>query len=124
MEEASKVIGFAPDALWITLGVLVAVIIIAKATTDLMINAKKLKAPEQVEEKSMQEKLNSDHERLSKLESATERQEKEMQLLLRSQVAMLHHMIDGNGVDGLKAMQKQIEDFMIYGEITRGGSEQ
>ena len=124
MEEASKVIGFAPDALWITLGVLVAVIIIAKAATDLMINAKKLKAPEQVEEKSMQEKLNSDHERLSKLESATEKQEKEMQLLLRSQVAMLHHMIDGNGVDGLKTMQKQIEDFMVYGEITRGGSEQ
>ena len=116
MQNASDVIGFTPDAFWIFLGVLVALVIIAKAVTDLIINTRKLKAPGEKGEKSVQDKLKSDHERLTKLEATTERQEKEMQLLLRSQVAILHHMIDGNGVDGLKKVQNQIEDFMVYGD--------
>lgn len=117
MQQATETIGFAPDALWIFLGVLVAIAIIAKVVTDLMVNARKLRAPAEEDEKSVKDKLRSDHERLTRLENSTVKQDEELQLLLRSNLVMIHHMVDGNGTAGLKDMQKQIEDYLVYGKI-------
>ena len=67
--------------------------------------------------KTIQEKLKSDHERLCKLEDTTRRQDEELRLMLRSQMAMIHHMIDGNGVEGLRDTQKEIENYLITGKM-------
>ena len=63
----------------------------------------------------LQEQLRSDHDRLSALERATARQEEELKLILRAQIVLIHHIVDGNGVENLKAMQRQIEEFLVYG---------
>ena len=113
VEEASKIIGFAPDALWIAIGVVIALMIIAKLVMDLVIKYKQLRSPKVESEKSIQEKLANDHRRLSELEEISKKQDKELKLLLRSQMAMIHHMIDGNNTIDLRKSQKAIEDFLV-----------
>lgn len=113
VEEASKIIGFAPDALWIAIGVIIALMIIVKLVMDLVIKYKQLRNPKVESEKSIQEKLASDHKRLSELEDITKKQDKELKLLLRSQMAMIHHMIDGNNTTALQKSQHDIEEFLI-----------
>lgn len=115
-EAANKTIGFGPDALWITVGTLIALLIIAVLIMNAIKLFKELRKPNTESEKSVQEKLRSDHERLTQLETSTRKQEEELQLLLRSNLVMIHHMVDGNGVDGLKNMQKQIEDYLVFGK--------
>ena len=116
MEKATEIIGFNPGELWITIGVLIAVGIIGKLIMDLIINYRELRKPNEMSGKSVQEKLQSDHERLSRLEKTTQKQDEELKLILRSQVAMIHHMIDGNGTAKLKEMQSDIEDYLITGK--------
>ena len=65
------------------------------------------------DEKTINEKLASDHRRLSELEEITRRQDKELKLILRGQMAMIHHMIDDNNTTALRKTQKDIEDFLI-----------
>lgn len=111
--DASKIIGFTPDALWTALAVLIGVGIIAKLIMDLVLKIRDLRKPKVQDEKTIQEKLASDHKRLSELEEASKKQDKELKLLLRSQIAMIHHMIDGNNTVDLRKSQKAIEDFLV-----------
>ena len=121
MENASTIIGFTPSMLWVFLGTAIGLGIIGKLVLDLILAYREYKNPKQAGEKSVQEKLKNDHERLTKLEETTEKQDGELKLILRSQMAMIHHMIDGNNTNKLKEMQQEIEDFLITGKIkTRG----
>lgn len=121
MEGASTIIGFTPSMLWVFIGVAIAIGIIVKLVLDLIIAYREYKNPKMAGEKTVQEKLKNDHERLTKLEETTEKQDGELKLILRSQMAMIHHMIDGNNTVKLKEMQQDIEDFLITGKIkTRG----
>ena len=121
MENASTLIGSTPSMLWVFLGTAIGLGIIGKLVLDLIIAYREYRNPMQAGEKSVQEKLKSDHERLTKLEETTEKQDGELKLILRSQMAMIHHMIDGNNTNKLKEMQQDIEDFLITGKIrTRG----
>ena len=113
VEEASKIIGFAPDALWIAFGVIIALMIIAKLIMDVVLKTRELRKPKVAEEKTIQEKLANDNKRLNELEETAKKQEKELKLLLRSQMAMIHHMIDGNNTTALQKSQHDIEEFLI-----------
>lgn len=117
METANKIIGFAPEALWITIGVLIAVGVIVKLGMDLVIKSRELRKPKVNDEKNSQEKLQSYHERLTKLEETTTRQDEELKLILRSQMAIIHHMEDGNGINKLKETREDIEEYLISGKI-------
>lgn len=120
-ERASDILGFAPEALWVTLGVLVAVGIIVKLVFDLIIKGRELRKPKVSDEKTIRDKLRSDHERLCALESTTKKQDEELKLILRSNVAIIHHMIDGNNTDTLKSVQSDIENYLIYGNAEKKG---
>ena len=121
MENAGTLIGFTPSMLWVFLGTAIGLGIIGKLILDLILAYREYRNPMQAGEKSVQEKLRNDHERLTKLEETTEKQDGELKLILRSQMAMIHHMIDGNNTNKLKEMQQDIEDFLITGKIrTRG----
>ena len=117
MEDASKIIGLSPSVLWITLAGIIGIGIIVKLAFDLVIKWRELRKPKVTDEKTINEKLKSDHERLNKLEDTTARQDEELKLILRSQMVMIHHMIDGTGVGKLKEMQADIEDYLITGTI-------
>ena len=123
MDEASKVIGLTPSVLWITLAGIIGTGIIVKLAFDLIIKWRELRTPKVMDEKTVQDKLKSDHERLSRLEDTTKRQDEELKLILRSQMAMIHHMIDGNGTNKLKEMQSDIEDYLITGKMKHSNSE-
>ena len=47
------------------------------------------------------------------LGSRTDQQDDEMRLLLKSQLALLRHGIDGNNTQGLKDSQKDIQDYLV-----------
>lgn len=119
MEEATKTLGFGPSALWITLGTLVALGIIAGLVMDLIIKTREIRKPKMSGEKSIQDKLASDNARLEKLEGTTERQDEELKLILRSQMAMIHHMVDGNNTVKLREAQEDIEEYLISGKIRK-----
>ena len=121
MENASTIIGFTPSMLWVFLGTAIGLGIIGKLVLDLILAYREYKNPKQAGEKSVQEKLKNDHERLTKLEETTEKQDGELKLILRSQMAMIHHMIDGNNTAKLKETQQDIEDFLITGKIKTKG---
>ncbi len=119
MEKASKMPGFTPDELWITVGTLIAIITMAVLVMNAIRLFREIRKPVEDTERSVQEKLRTDHERLCCLESSTQKQDDELQLLLRSNLVMIHHMVDGNSVQGLKDMQKQIEDYLVFGKTER-----
>jgi len=119
VEEASKVIGFGPSALWIFLGVAVALGTIALLALNLITKIKELRKPKMANERTVEEKLRNDNERLNRLENTAVEQEAELKLILRSQIAMIHHMIDGNGIERLKETQRDIEEFLITGKIKK-----
>ena len=115
METALKTLNFGPEALWITLGTLVAMAALALLALQLVSHIRALRQPGLANDQHLQEQLRSDHDRLSALERATTRQEEELKLILRAQIVLIHHIVDGNGVENLKAMQRQIEEFLVYG---------
>lgn len=117
MEEASKVIGFGPESLWITVGVLLALCAAALLVLNLIKTWRELRKPKVAQGKSVEERLNSDNERLNDLEDVTKKQQTELLLLLRSQVEILHHMVDGNNTVALKQSQKDIENYLMTGRI-------
>ena len=112
-------LGFDVTALWITMGTLVAAATIALLIMQLIKIFRELRHPKLVDEKIIQEKLAKAHERLTKLEQSTDRQETELKLLLRSQLVMVHHSIDGNSIENLKNMLKQIEEYLVFGEVKK-----
>ena len=113
LDEATKAIGFGPEALWITVGVLVARCAVALMVLNLIKVWKELRKPKVAEN----ERIRSDSERINDLEDITSKQEKELVLILRSQVAMLHHMVDGNNTAALKQSQADIETFLLTGRV-------
>ena len=110
-------LGFAPEALWITLGTLAAIAALALLILQLIRHVRELREPSINDARGLQERLRADHERLSALERSTERQEEELKLILRAQIVIMHHIVDGNGVENLKAMQRQIEEYLVYGRF-------
>lgn len=120
MDKATEILGFTPSALWVTLGVLVAVGIIVKLAFDLIISLRELRKPKVNDEKTIQDKLKSDSERLTELENTTKKQDEELKLILRGMMAMCHHMVDGNNTEALKETQKDIEDYLITGKVKKG----
>ena len=56
--------------------------------------------------KEHDERLKRDHERLNDLEEAN-------RIQMRALMAMLHHEIDGNEIDGLKKAYSEIQQFLI-----------
>jgi heme/copper-type cytochrome/quinol oxidase subunit 1 len=115
--DASKTIGFGPEALWITVGVLLALCAAALLVLNLIKTWRELRKPKVAQGKSVEERLNSDNERLNDLEDVTKKQQTELLLLLRSQVEILHHMVDGNNTAALKQSQKDIEEYLITGRV-------
>lgn len=115
--KATEIIGFAPSALWVTLGLLVAVGIIVKLVFDLIIKARELRRPKVNDEQTIRDQLQSDDERLTVLENTTKKQDQELKLILKSQMAMIHHMVDGNNTVKLKEAQDDIEEYLISGKI-------
>ena len=115
--KATEILGFTPSALWVTLGVLVAVGIIVKLVFDLIIKARELRRPRVNDEQTIHDQLQSDDERLTVLEATTKKQDQELKLILRSQMAMIHHMVDGNNTVKLKEAQDDIEEYLISGKI-------
>ena len=109
METAIKTLNFGPEALWITLGTLVAIAALTLLGLQLAKHIRDLRQPGLTDELKLHEQLRSDHDRLSTLERATTRQEEELKLILRAQIVIMHHIVDGNGVENLKTMQRQIE---------------
>ena len=115
--KATEIHGFTPSALWVTLGVLVAVGIIVKLVFDLIIKARELRKPRVNDEQTIHDQLQSDDERLTVLEATTKKQDQELKLILRSQMAMIHHMVDGNNTVKLREAQDDIEEYLISGKI-------
>lgn len=120
MENASTIIGFTPSMLWVFLGTAIGLGIIGKLVLDLIIAYREYKKPKQTGENTLQETVMKDSTRLTNLEETTKRQDKELKLILRSQMAMIHHMIDGNNTSKLKEMQQDIEDYLITGKLKEG----
>lgn len=116
-ELATKAIGFSPSMLWDALGVVIGVGIIALLVMNLITKYRELRKPNVASEKTIQEKLKSDHDRLCKLEDTTKRQDEELKLILRSQMDIIHHMVDGNGTERLKDTQRDIETYLITGKM-------
>lgn len=56
--------------------------------------------------KKHDERLERDHERLNDLEEAN-------RIQMRALMAMLHHEIDGNSVDGLRRSYDEIQKYLI-----------
>ena len=115
--KATEILGFTPSALWVTLGVLVAVGVIVKLAFDLIIKFKELRKPRVNDEQTIHDQLQSDDERLTVLENTTKKQDQELKLLLRSQMAIIHHMVDGINTVKLKEAQDDIEEYLISGKI-------
>lgn len=120
LDQASNAIGFVPSALWITIGTLIGLGTIALLIMNLISKYRELRHPKVNNEKSIQDKLKSDHERLTKLEETTAAQDEELKLILRGQMAMIHHMIDGNNTQALRDTQSDIEEYLITGKLRKG----
>lgn len=119
VEEASKIIGFGPSVLWVTLAGVIGIGIVVKLALDLVTKIREVRKPKVQNEKTVEDKLRNDNERLKRLENTAVEQEAELKLILRSQIAMIHHMIDGNGIERLKETQRDIEEFLITGKIKK-----
>ena len=62
---------------------------------------------------SVDERLRRDHERLTKLEEQSVEMQEEINLILRSVLALVNHEITGNGVEKLKETQIEIQKYLI-----------
>ena len=114
MENVVSKVGFTPEALWITLGTLAAVGALTLLGLQIAKHIRDLREPTLRDSNALRDTLRADHDRLTTLERATARQEEELKLILRAQIVIMHHIVDGNGVENLKCMQRQIEEFLVY----------
>lgn len=56
----------------------------------------------------------ADHEkRLVKLESAATTNVTENRLMMRMQLALVRHAIDGNNVEGLRDMREEVQNYLV-----------
>ncbi len=114
--------GMNPSMLWTTVITVMALVIAAVSILTLVKLIRELRGPKMSEARSIENKLARDNERLEDLEASVKKQDAELKLILRSQKAMLHHMIDGNGIEKLKQVQSDIDEYLIYGRNGGGGS--
>lgn len=91
--------------LWFA-SILTAIGVIYKAMKSIMEEAKKPNKETEEKLQSHDEKLAKDHEEINALKV-------EQTILLQSQLVMIQHMIDGNGIDGLKEQRDKIQDYLI-----------
>ena len=115
MENAVKVIGFGPEALWITLGTMTALAALVLLGLQIAARIQDIREPGIAGDREMEKQMRDEHSRLCILEESTSRQEEELKMILRAQIVMMHHIVDGNGVENLKAMQRQIEEYLVFG---------
>ena len=115
MENAVKTIGFGPEALWITLGTLTGLAALLLLGLQIAARIREIREPGITGNREMEKQMREEHGRLCTLEQSTSRQEEELKMILRAQIVMMHHIVDGNGVENLKAMQRQIEEYLVYG---------
>ena len=59
-------------------------------------------------------KLDRDHKRLNALEDDSKYVENAIKLLIRSNLAILGHMSDGNNTGEMAKMEKEIQEFLIH----------
>ena len=115
MENAVKTIGFGPEALWITLGTLTGLAALLLLGLQIAARIREIREPGITGNREMEKQMREEHGRLCTLEQSTSRQEEELKMILRAQIVMMHHIVDGNGVENLKSMQRQIEEYLVYG---------
>ena len=115
MENAVKTIGFGPEALWITLGTLTGLAALLLLGLQIAARIREIREPGITGNREMEKQMREEHGRLCSLEYSTSRQAEELKMILRAQIVMMHHIVDGNGVENLKAMQRQIEEYLVYG---------
>ena len=115
MENAVKTIGFGPEALWITLGTLTGLAALLLLGLQIAARIREIREPGITGNREMEKQMWEEHGRLCTLEQSTSRQEEELKMILRAQIVMMHHIVDGNGVENLKSMQRQIEEYLVYG---------
>ena len=115
MENAVKTIGFGPEALWITLGTLTGLAALLLLGLQIAARIREIREPGIKGNREMEKQMREEHGRLCTLEQSTSRQEEELKMILRAQIVMMHHIVDGNGVENLKSMQRQIEEYLVYG---------
>ena len=116
METAVKTIGFGPEALRITFGTLTALAALVLLGLQIATRIREIRQPGITGNREMEKQMREEHSRLCTLEQSTARQEEELKMILRAQIVMMHHIVDGNGVENLKSMQRQIEEYLVFGK--------
>ena len=107
--------GFGPEALWVTFGTLTGLAALLLLGLQIAARIREIREPGIKGSREIEKQMREEHGRLCMLEQSTSRQEEELKMILRAQIVMMHHIVDGNGVENLKAMQRQIEEYLIFG---------
>lgn len=105
--------GFDPSMLWTFVIVAIGLCSIAVLVLNLITKIREVRKPKEEKRDSVDDAVH----RIDKLEKIMGKQSDEMKLLMTGEMAILHHMIDGNHTESLKESQKQIEYFLTYGKI-------
>ena len=109
--------GITPGMLWEFAIVAIGLMTITLLVLNLISKIREIRKPKDANRKTVDDKLASDDQRIRKLEKDSERTQNEMKLLLTGEMAILHHMIDGNHTESLKESQSQIEYFLTFGRM-------
>lgn len=112
-----KLEGFTPDMLWTFVIVLLGLCAVALTVLNLISKIRELRKPKDENRKTVTDMLANDNRRIEKLEKVTGKQQDELKLLMMGELAILHHMIDGNHTSSLKEAQSQMEYFLTYGKL-------
>ena len=59
-------------------------------------------------------KLDRDNKRIIKLEDSMDKMSNSMKLLMKSNLAVLSHIVDGNNTKDLAAIEKEIHEYLIH----------
>lgn len=62
---------------------------------------------------SVEERLHRDNERITDIEEQMRDTNEAINLMLQSTLALISHMITGNGVEKLKDTQSKVQDYLI-----------
>ena len=109
--------GATPDMLWYFCIVLISIMTVALLVCNLLAKIKELRKPKDENRKTVDDKLANDEARIKALERDSRRTQDEMKLLMRGELAMLHHAIDGNHTESLKEVQGQLEYYLTFDKM-------
>lgn len=116
-EQVLTIEGITPNMLWVFLFVAVGLGAVLLLVLNIWSKIREIRKPKNMNRKTIDDKLANDNQRIEKLEKDSRKTQDEMKLLLTGEMAMLHHMIDGNHTESLKESQSQIEYFLAYGKL-------